>query len=324
MARKSHRKAAPLLLALALSVSGCEKLSDLGILSGSRTNSEQPAAETGPDLSALTRPPVVDGDNPSIKAKFGVTETEGVTAAFNALHAYIATGGLDDAENVIRRGDWIDLESLTVGAYNGAGEVSNLTDPNLLRLIVVGINSFNSKNGNGTTSHVVFHFQNIPVQRRMNSESTNAGGYRDSEMRKYLLNDKDSNGSAPRISFLTGLKNAGVPEEVLWAPKRIVSVNGAGGSMEISDLLWLPTEREMFVDRNYSVAGDETAGNQAWFGYYDSDAKRKKYDSNGGSYWWEASPYSGSSSFCIVLLNGYASVTGAVSAGGCVPAFCVW
>jgi hypothetical protein len=85
-----------------------------------------------------------------------------VTTAFNTLHAYIATGGLEDAENVARLGDWIDLEGgLTVAAYNGDGGFTATNDDiagtpfdgyegKKLRCIVVEINSF--KTGRGMTA----------------------------------------------------------------------------------------------------------------------------------------------------------------------------
>jgi hypothetical protein len=293
-----------------VSFSSCDLLQDLGLIP-----EDEPAVEPEPGPEPPPKPKVGNPDNPSIKAKFGITATEkaGVTATFNTLSAYIQAGGLSD--NVIRLGDWIDLEGgLTVDAYNEKGAINNLQntdvipsplpfdgyDGKTLRLIVVGINSFHSGRGvnatgptqngdtggkyditaNDATPHVVFQFQNIPVIRRMNPTETNAGGYRDSEMRSYVTGN-----------FLAGLKNAGVPAGALWAPKRVVSVKGASGSNEISDLLWLPTEREMFGGNTNSVAADETEENQARLEYYDSNEKRVKYLENGNAKsYWEASP----------------------------------
>jgi hypothetical protein len=99
---------------------------------------------------------VVDGTNSSIKAKFGITTsgTAGVTAAFNALSAYIQAGGLSSPNNIIRLDDWIDLEAgLTVSAYGSGGGGFTASNQDLggygklLRLIVVGINSFHSGRG---------------------------------------------------------------------------------------------------------------------------------------------------------------------------------
>jgi hypothetical protein len=204
MARKSRCGTALLLLFLAFSVSGCELLGDIDSLLSIGKDPNGPDSVTDTE-EVLYAPTVFAKDNPSIKAKFGieVTGTKGVTAAFYELHAYSAAGGLADQNNVIRLGDWIDLEDgLKVDAYGegdatGGFEVANTAitpsplpsgyGNKLLRLIVVGINSFKGKNGNDDTPHVVFHFKNVPIMRRMNSTKTNAGGYPASEMRKYLL-----------------------------------------------------------------------------------------------------------------------------------------
>ncbi|GHV32611.1 hypothetical protein AGMMS4952_23280 [Spirochaetia bacterium] len=134
---------------------------------------------------------------------------------------------------------------------------------NLLRLIVVGKNSFKSgtaaANNPSAPNHVVFQFQNIPVTHGMNPTNSNAGGYKDSEMRVYLTND-----------FLPGLKAAGVPESVLWAPSRRVwngflsSESGSSSTNTvvdtIADELWLPTEYEMLGTRNTSSQREVDAG----------------------------------------------------------------
>jgi hypothetical protein len=301
---------------------------------------------------------------PGIKEKFGVTKggTEGVTAAFNALHNFIRDGGLEKQPKVIKTGDWIDLEGgLAVKAYGGTdGKGGGGFDHNaakameqvrvtfgddtapwgrLCRLVVVGVNSFHSgKEGyngaytieeNDGTPHVVFQFQHIPVVRRMNAADTSEGGYAASEMREYLTGN-----------FLAGLKNAGVPEGVLWAPKRVLSKgpNGAG-SVTLSDKLWLPTEAEMFGYRIFS-ADDETAGNQAWFEYYYirpvthyfyAQSKTWCGDATGypdakvsSLYWMGSSADYFSGDYCVIFFDGRPYYEKASSAQGVAPAFCVW
>jgi hypothetical protein len=172
---------------------------------------------------------------------------------------------------------------------------------------VVGINSFHSRRGvtddnaptvsgedngqytiedNDDTPHMVFQFQNLLAERGMNSTDTTAGGYPASEMRKYLTTVENHEESG---KFLAGLKNAGVPEETLWVPKRYVSartVYNEPAAALIEDVLWLPTVREMFGIQFSSVA-EETEGNQARLEYYDNDAKRTKYFFNGNIFiWW--------------------------------------
>jgi hypothetical protein len=309
--------------------------------------------DEGDDL--LPQKPAWNGDlvegqenNPSIKAKFGVTleGKDGVDAAFHELKAFIQNGGLEADPPVISTGDWIDLEAgLTVAAYNGLGgfeAVNSAVTPSsppfdnyegrTLRLIVVGINSFREGKGvggqyavtkNNGVDHVVFQFQNVPVKRRMNPSDTNVGGYAESEMRKYLVK---VGGEAESGKFLTGLVAAGVPEDVLWAPGRYV-VNGGNGATtanKINDILWLPTEREMFGYLIFSSATYETTGNQARLEYYNDYLRRIKYFENASQWYWEASPYSGDpASFCHVYASGYTTSYSASSAGGVAPAFCV-
>jgi hypothetical protein len=240
---------------------------------------------------------------------------------------------------VIHLGDWIDLEGgLSVKGYGAggggfsSGDTGMRWDANITlqgadkgkmcRLIVVGINPFKNLNGNGATPHVVFQFQNVPVARRMNPENDNGGGYPASEMRAYLTGE-----------FLSGLKDAGVPEGVLWGPARVVSGKG-DGAKTINDELWLPTEREMFGSQTHSDAGHETEGNQARLLYYAAPASRiKVYKGNAdypavstayGRWYWEGSAYSVSAaSFCLVNSDGTSHANYAGSVGGCAPAFCV-
>jgi hypothetical protein len=307
------------LLALTLLFSGCDILKSLGLIPN---DDEEPASiDWG----------VVPGaaEIPSIKAKFGVTETDGVTATFQALSTFIKKGGLENDANmeldkrVIKLGDWIDLEDgLTVSGDTACAANFNYPAANTdTRLIVVGINTFNQVNGN-STQHVVFHFQNIPVKRRMNPTSNNGGGYPESEMRVYLTEN-----------FLPGLTAAGVLEDVLWGPTRVMSKK-ENGKEDITDVLWLPTERELFNNgKNVDGAGlfstdDETGNNQAGLEYYtsaNSNSSRAKTYGGSSMWYWEASAHSDSSTyFCYVLSSGNPGNTHANSVGGCAPAFCVY
>jgi hypothetical protein len=223
---------------------------------------------------------------------------------------------------MIQPGDWIDLEGgLTVNAYafhsyTPDGGVS-LGPNSAPRLIVVGINSFRGKNGNEPdrldTGHVVFQFQNAPVTRRMHPYVYYTGYY-DSEMRNYLSGN-----------FLNGLVTAGVPQNVMWAPVRKIAkvhgINGENGENTVQDLLWLPTEREMFGSNTYSSGTYETEGNQARLEYYTTDQSRKK---NG--VYWLASPRGGNNTGydnCAVNANGGPSQYALTQSYGVAPAFCV-
>ncbi|MDR1229994.1 MAG: hypothetical protein LBK61_01190 [Spirochaetaceae bacterium] len=289
----------------------------------------------------------------NIKSKFGVAKTgaEGVKEAFLELGAFIQNGGLEtDAaitnqyKRVIQLGDWIALEGgLEVKPY-GAGGVDktgyfeyspddqywNKPIPEgtyqgkLNQLIVVGINSFNEVNDNDTP-HVVFQFQHIPVKRRMNTTGINTGGYPASEMREYLVpvtrEDQLVEGSG---NFLAGLIKAGVPEGVLWGPARVMATKSDPPTETITDLLWLPTEWEMFGTQDSSI-NVENAQNQARLEYYVTPTFRRKGNPSimpGMINYWLASATTNSGNFCAVDSSAGSNAT-ASTAHGVAPAFCV-
>jgi hypothetical protein len=238
-----------------------------------------------------------------LKTLLNITTTgaQGVTDTFNAVHEIIiaSSTGTENLADRIHVGDWIDLPSLVVlpdadvrtldpteKPIGGAINATNVDCANgkLLRLIVVGINSFNdveyvgdeTDNAyNRATRHLVFQFQNIPGFHRMNANANDTRGYSGSEMQTYLNNN-----------FLTGLKAAGVPDGVLWAPSRRTidragpppSGNGKGLD-KITDKLWLPTATEMGSPAQ--IQDDifaELIVNQASFAeFYRDDNTRKKY-----------------------------------------------
>ncbi|GHV22549.1 hypothetical protein FACS189494_09530 [Spirochaetia bacterium] len=248
--------------------------------------------------------------------------------------------GLATRIGIITLGDYIDLASLTVAQYytgtmadwphpESNGEITRNTNPpmsnnsTLLRLIVVGINTYSGINGNGNAPHIVFQFQNLPGFHRMNPTDTNVGGYAASEMRKYLVPVSGVGGTG---NFLTGLINAGVPEDFLWAPSRRVW-NGSGSEVAgtIEDTIFLPTAWEMFGENRSSHSTYETVDNQGRFAYYTSNNSRMKRRLAGfeaGSEYWEASPYM-STRFTSVASPGYSDLEWAETVLPFAPAFCV-
>jgi hypothetical protein len=314
------------LLALALLFSGCDILRSLGLL---------------PDDSEDEGPPpyvgkgeFVDGaaDMSSIKEKFGVDETitgtAGVDAAFKELSVFIRNGGLEDdadrtpEERVIKLGDWIDLEDgLAVDAY-AKGEASPSGDfvynaEAKIRLVVVGINTFQSGGdyiyqGTEPPPHVVFQFQSpVPVSRKMNSTATCVGGYRDTEMREYLT---AVDGVAGSGNFLAGLRRAGVPDSVLWAPSRTVSVTEVE-PVTIKDKLWLPTVWE-FLGK--TQCDHETEFNQVRLDYYVENPSKLN-----NLRLWTATPGTLSSTRFLNLNNRAFDSNVAYNWLSFMPAFCV-
>jgi hypothetical protein len=313
------------------------------------------------DLS-FTSPPIVHPA--SIKNTFGISAAEetGVSDTFNAVHGYVSsrTAAQLASDGIIETGDYIDLEGgiTVIGGTGPDGINSNEGIPDgtvanddmgadgaRLRIIVVGVNSFNAGgsgggsaytgNGNGEDAHLVFQFRNVPFTHRMDYDYTipsytSANGYAGSEMQAYLTS-----------AFLPGLYGAGVPSGILWAPKRYVADKGGPDAVVelIEDYLWLPTEREMgstASSGNYRSDVCETEENQARLEYYTDKNSRIKNNptGEGGSnkhVYWLASPSPLDSStygnrpnsFCCIYSNGASLYDVSSIWFGVVPAFCV-
>jgi hypothetical protein len=217
----------------------------------------------------------------------GIT-TQNVTDTFNAISAYIKTKDAsivnpsDGFLGVIKMGDCVNLPSLTVASYTIAAGINITTHDDRLRLMVVGINPYYNKNNNGTnTPHLIFHFKIAPAEASMQGSNYqgNQYGYLRGMMRRYLT---PVTGEAGSGNYWTGLRNAGVPENVVWPVSRRVANQGNGyqfgdatAADTIEDYLWLPTEWEMYGSNTNSNPIFETADNQGYFAYYNSNAKRK-------------------------------------------------
>jgi hypothetical protein len=350
-----------LLVAGSLLFAGCDFVNKV---LGTEDDSDSGPKEGAEESPWKGVPVPTAGSLSSIKAKFGIQldGAEGVTAAFQELSAFIKKGGLGVNYNVIRLGDYIDLEGgLTVAPYGVkftvvGGTGNSLTDENrgkislqynandnlqLLRLVVVGINSFRSggtynKTENNGVAHVVFQFQNIPGVHIMNpgvtvSNGYNTGGYAASEMREYLVPVEAVTDSG---NFLTGLVNAGVPAGVLWGPTRYMATVGKGNVAQdvttINDLLWLPTQFEMTGASEEDGTGmfAENGTNQVRLEYYtagtEAAAKRVKSGLSSLTDYWLSS--ASTSSFNTGFVGVYPEGTFADDSYiiyGVVPAFCV-
>jgi hypothetical protein len=296
----------------------------------------------------------------AIKLKVTTEGTERVNATFRALHDYleflrteVGEDAINElkAENFIRLGDYVDLPFLYVDGYQGAEDteplgVINETDNidfgekgRLLRIIVVGRNSFNPGAGNSyykggvedAMPHLVMQFQNIPVWRVLHHGSGPIS-YADSDMRKYLVKVSD-----PEVleegNFTEGLILAGVPmdTDIIWAPNRELNNTLQTAVDEIKDKLWLATEWEMFgvgIMLNHTL---ENQKNQAFLEYYLEEGNKVKYAKRETSPYykttdyWEVSPNAAlGSSYFPSLLNG--TFIRAISINldnGVAPAFCV-
>lgn len=145
----------------------------------------------------------------------------------------------------------------------------------------------------------------------MNGSNTNSGGW-DGCKRRTWCNDTYRNALPAALKALF---------------KQFNNVTASGGSTAkktSADYFALPSEVEVFGDVTYANATAEAENTQ--FDYYKTSANRvkKKGDSGSAYYWWERSPYSGTSTvFCGVISDGSADYNGASYTGGIAPFGCI-
>ena len=142
--------------------------------------------------------------------------------------------------------------------------------------------------------------------KKMNSSSTNVGGWTDCAMRQTHL---------PAILAL-------IPTEVQNSIREVNKLTSAGDQSSAinttADKLFLLSEIEIFGSVRYSMYGEG-----AQYDYYKAGNNRVK-NYNGSAYpWWERSPYSGTSqSYCRVNIDATADYSGASFELGVSFAFC--
>ena len=166
-----------------------------------------------------------------------------------------------------------------------------------------------TKDGTRTKAGITFQMVDcLNTTYSMNGSNTNNGGW---------------NGSTMRTSTMATLLNQ-LPAALKNVLKSVNKLSGTGGgstsgTQTTHDKLFLLSEVEIFGTTTYSVPGEGTQ-----YAYYKAGNSKVKKVNGSASYWWERSPFSGSTdSFCIVSSNGvatydYASYSSGVSFGFCV------
>jgi len=293
--------------------------------SQSVANNSTDTGGIGPGVSPRNLAIVVLGREPQTPAE--------VTQIFTVIKQTIASGQVASFVG----GDYFDpvispAYPFTVAAgYTQYGAINLTANADLgehgkhIRFQVISKNGHKGKNG-VAYDHIWIDLKNVPGY---STSDANAQGH---YMEATNINTNGFAGSQGRLyldSMKAGLQALGVPFNEAWikAVPRRVSKGGSPspGYDLIQDKLILPTEYEMHGAHTYSDSTQEDAANQGRFEYYDSNAKRIKYDRNNTArYYWCASPRTGYSSyFCIVGYNGSANNNNSNTTSGFAPAFCV-
>ena len=165
-----------------------------------------------------------------------------------------------------------------------------------------------TKDGTRTKAGITFQMVDcLNTTYSMNGSNTNNGGW---------------NGSTMRTSTMATLLNqlSSDLKSVLKFVNKVTSVgNNSSGLETTSDKLFLLSEIEVFGATQYSYAGE---GKQ--YEYYTAGNSTIKKVNGSARYWWERSPYSGSTSyFCSVNYNGTAAYDSASNSLGVSFGFCV-
>ena len=143
--------------------------------------------------------------------------------------------------------------------------------------------------------------------KQMNSECTNAGGWEESTMRRYLNEEV--------IKLL--------PDELqaIIKPTKIVQVWG-GKRRETEDKLFLLSKTQVFgKDKNYEAIEPDDSQIDI---FKAARSRVKEREGYGTASWWERSPYYYNSDFfCYVSSTGNSHANYANSSNGVAPAFCI-
>ena len=143
--------------------------------------------------------------------------------------------------------------------------------------------------------------------QQMNTSNTNTGGWNGSAMRGRMSTYKSQLPATLRNVIKTVKKKSGT------------GGGSSSGTQQTNDDLFLLSEIEIFGTTTYSVAGEGTQ-----YEWYKAGNSRIKKVNGSVSYWWERSPYSGTTnSFCAVNDSGSASRYNANDSGGVSFGFCV-
>ena len=167
--------------------------------------------------------------------------------------------------------------------------------------------------GGNDVHFIVVQKDSLKEAGKMNSSSTNAGGWE----------------GCARRTWCNEIYANALPEQLKPIFKKFKNISGVGGgqssgTQETVDMFALAAEQEIFGTRTNAFADEAEALTQ--FEYYKDTATHvKKLGKDGSSSsWWERSPNSGNSNyFCRVNSNGTADWGGASGTHGLAPLGCI-
>lgn len=206
---------------------------------------------------------------------------------------------------------WSAGDTRTVHLSAMSGSVPNASESHAaqdVQFVLTDPGHYTLANGK-KCSFVVLQKDCLKEYGVMNSQGTNSGGWN----------------SCPRRTWCNSVYRNAIPATLRPIFKQFTTyaANGTGStSAASSDYFALFSEREIFGSTTYANSSAESQNTQ--LNWYKTSSNRIKRVNGRAYYWWERSPYSGSSNlFCLVYNNGSADWNNAYSSRGLAPFGCI-
>ena len=246
----------------------------------------------------------------------GVSKTASTSVTVTVKTVTWASGTDTEIANMVEAADagiislsdyWTvgDVRSISLSAMSatGVGESHSAQKAEFVLMNKGG----KTLSSNKTCSFIVGMKDSLNESGHMNSSATNSGGW-DSCKRRTWCNSV----------FYNAIPTALRP---IFKQFKNVTASGASTSTTTStDYFALPSEKEIFGSTTYANSTAESSNSQ--FEWYKTSANRVKKMNGSVYYWWERSPCTGNTGFCLVSNEGadYASsgFTTGISPFGCI------
>ena len=160
---------------------------------------------------------------------------------------------------------------------------------------------------------------------RMNTSSTNAGGWEDSYMRNNILGTSKTSTSGRFMGAIpSALRNA-LKSVTKYTDNTGNASTSSSAVTATTDYIFLLSEYEVFG--SCSIANSNEASRQQQYAYYSAGNSKVKYrhtSTSRATFWWLRSPRRSDSTYFVRVSNdGDVTGGGAYASLGVAPGFCV-
>lgn len=294
---------------------------------------------TVPEAGTWSVSATLDGKTSDTKA---VTITDSYAVSLNFVYPSLNENTWETIKNISDAGQganyWSigDRKAVTLDGTVGALTLSNYTT----YAFIIG---FNHNAGDEGANRIHFQFAKTALSGgtdvclcdryykntgggfRMNTGSTNSGGWENSNMRNAICGTSLSNYSGTMIAVIPASLR-----EVLKSVTKYTDNTGGGSSEEsnvtaTTDYFFLLSEFEVFGNISYGNKAEKL--HQEQYAYYSTGNSKTKYkhdEPSTSAAWWTRSPYA-SYSYLFVLVDtgGTPDRTSADTSLAFAPGFCV-